>query len=89
MIYHNKKRTGVVQAKPKPVKPVTAKPVPSSKAVHVGDSVKVVNAVTYDGKKFKAWYPSYKVMEVKGDRVVIGVNGIVTAAIKDTNIKKV
>lgn len=85
-IYENKKRKGVTQAKQTPT---PKKVVPSAKGFHKGDRVKVINARTYDGKAFKVWYPTYTVLEVKNDRVVIGVNGTVTAAVKDTSIKKV
>lgn len=68
-------------------KPVTTAPVTTS-PFKVGDTVKVVNAVDYYGNPFKCWYRTYKVMEVKGDRVVIGYNGVVTAAINCSNICK-
>lgn len=54
-----------------------------------GDKVKVKKAVTYDGKSFAVYYDTYNVMEVANDRVVIGVNGVITAAVKDTNLTKV
>lgn len=54
-----------------------------------GDTVKVNKAVTYDGKSFAVYYDTYSVLEVDGDRVVIGINGIVTAAVKDANLTKV
>lgn len=55
----------------------------------VGDQVKVIHPVTYDGRRFTVWYDTYTVMEITGDRVVIGVNGTVTAAVKRSSIKKV
>lgn len=58
-------------------------------SIHVGDRVRVTNAVTYNGQSFKTWYDTYTVMELKGDRAVIGVNGTVTAAINVSNIAKV
>lgn len=57
--------------------------------IKVGDTVKVINAVTYDGKSFKVWHDKYTVISLKGDRAVIGVNGVVTAAVNIANIKKV
>lgn len=54
----------------------------------VGDRVKVTKAVTYTGKKFKAWYDKYDVYQVNGDKVVIGVNKIVTCSIHIDNVKK-
>lgn len=51
--------------------------------------MKVINAVSYNGASFKCWYDSYTVMEVRGDRAVIGVNGIVTAAINIKNLRKI
>lgn len=61
----------------------------SSSRLSVGDRVKVTNAVTYDGYKFKCWYDTYTVMQVSGNRVVIGVNGVVTAAVNISNLKRV
>ena len=60
---------------------------PSSQ-INVGDTVRVTNAVTYNGVPFKCWYETYTVMELKGDRAVIGVGGQVTAAISIHNITK-
>lgn len=57
-------------------------------SIGVGDRVRVINAVTYNGQSFKTWYDTYQVMELKGDRAVIGVNGQVTAAISIHNITK-
>ena len=61
----------------------------SASSINVGDRVRVTNAVTYTGQSFKTWYDTYTVMELKGDRAVIGVNGVVTAAINIHNISKV
>lgn len=58
-------------------------------AIKVGDKVKVINAVTYEGKSFRAWFDKYDVLQVNGDRVVIGVGGIVTAAVRIGDVKKV
>lgn len=50
--------------------------------IKAGSTVKVLNPIQYDnGKTFKCWYENYTVMEIKGDRVVIGKDGCVTAAI--------
>lgn len=54
-----------------------------------GDKVKVLNAVTYDGKSFKTYYDTYDVIQVNGDRVVIGVGATVTAAVNAANLRKV
>lgn len=66
----------------------TPAPAPST-ALKVGDTVKVVNTVDYNGRSFKTWYQTYTIMELKGNRAVIGVNGVVTAAINTSNIRKV
>ena len=58
-------------------------------SIKVGETVKVINAITYDGKSFKVWHDKYTVISLKGDRAVIGVNGVVTAAVNVSNIKKV
>lgn len=49
-------------------------------ALKKGDRVKVLNAVTYDGKPFRTYYDTYDVIQVSGARVVIGVGATVTAA---------
>ena len=61
---------------------------PPSSQIHVGDRVHITNAVTYSGESFRTWYDTYTVMELKGDRAVIGVNGTVTAAINVNNLSK-
>lgn len=60
-----------------------------SDEIKVGDKVKVLKAIDYDtGKPFALWYRTYKVMGLFGTRAVIGVNGIVTAAISTDNLEK-
>lgn len=75
------------------LKPTTTKKPTTSTATKEkfakGDTVKVKKAVTYEGKSFKLYYDKYTVLEIKGDRVVIGVNGVVTAPVKDSNLTKV
>lgn len=58
-------------------------------ALKKGDRVKVLNAVTYDGKPFRTYYDTYDVIQVSGARVVIGVGATVTAAVKAANLHKV
>lgn len=58
--------------------------------INPGDTVSVVNAITYDGKSFKVYEKSYTVLRVNGDRVVISSDGKnVTAAVKASNLKKI
>lgn len=61
----------------------------STKTIKVGDKVKVKKAVTYDGKAFTTYYDKYDVIEVSGDRVVIGIGKTVTAAVKSSNLTAV
>lgn len=57
--------------------------------IRVGDTVKVLNNVQYNGESFKVYCSSYKVLEVRGDRVVISSDGKnVTCAINSKNLKK-
>lgn len=63
-------------------------PASTNSQISVGDRVRVTNAVTYNGQSFKCWYDTYIVMELNGDRAVIGVNGQVTAAINVANLRK-
>ena len=57
--------------------------------IHVGDRITVINNKQYNGKSFRNFYKIYEVMEIKGDRVVIGVNGIVTTAINIKDIRRI
>ena len=57
--------------------------------IKASDKVKVLNAVTYTGQKFKTYYDEYDVIQVNGDRVVIGIGKTVTAAINIKNIQLV
>ena len=69
--------------------PAPAKKTSSGGTIKVGDTVKVTNPINYDtGKKFGLYYNTYKVMELKGSRAVIGVNGVVTSAINVSNLRK-
>lgn len=54
-----------------------------------GDKVKVINAIQYNGKPFKTYFDVYDIIEIKGNRVVIGIGKVVTAAIDIKNIKKI
>lgn len=58
-------------------------------ALKKGDRVKVLNAVTYDGKPFRTYYDTYDVIQVSGASVVIGVGATVTAAVNAANLRKV
>ena len=64
-------------------------PVPDTK-YHKGDTVKVLNAVQYDnGEPFSTYYDEYSVLSASGRRVVIGIDGVITAAIDEDNISLV
>lgn len=57
--------------------------------IRVGDTVKVLNNVQYNGEPFKVYCSSYKVLEVKGERIVISSDGKnTTCAINSKNLKK-
>lgn len=51
-----------------------------------GGKVKVKNAVQYNGQPFKVYYTEYDVIDINGDRVVIGIGKTVTAAVKADNL---
>ena len=58
--------------------------------ISVGDTVVVTNPVIYGSNStFAVNYDYYTVMEVVGDRAVIGVDGVVTSAIATYNLRKV
>ena len=64
-------------------------PVPDTK-YHKGDTVKVINAIQYDnGEPFGVYYDEYSVIAVSGGRIVIGIDGIITAAVDESNISLV
>lgn len=63
---------------------------PAAKKIKVGGKVKVKNPVIYGTtKKFTVYYDKYDVLEVSGDRVVIGIGKDVTAAVKASNLEAV
>ena len=58
--------------------------------IEKGDRVKVLNAVQYgNGKSFARYYDVYDVIDADGDRVVIGIDGVVTAAVSAKNLERV
>ena len=57
--------------------------------ISVGDKVKVINPVTYNGKSFKVYYDKYDVIQVDGDRVVIGIGKTVAGAFKKDDLEEV
>ena len=66
------------------------KPAQNTPAVQLkkGDKVKLLKAITYEGKRFIAWYSKYDVLEVNGDRIVIGIGKTATAAVNKVNLQK-
>lgn len=66
-----------------------SEPVKNDIAIKKDDKVKVLNAVTYDGKPFRVFHDKYDVIQVDGDRIVIGVGDVVTAAVRVGNVKRV
>lgn len=64
-------------------------PTSGSNEIKTGDKVKVLNNTQYNGEPFVTYYKVYDVIEVNGDRVVIGINNVVTCAINIKNIEKV
>lgn len=61
----------------------------ADQTIRKGDKVKVLKAQTYNGGTFKTYYDVYDVIQVNGDRVVIGIGKTVTAAVKASNLQKV
>lgn len=67
----------------------SAAPAPApSVTIRVGDIVQVTNPVDVNGTRLGV-SGNYSVMEVNGDRVVIGRGGAVTAAMNKNNLRKV
>ena len=63
--------------------------VVADQTIRKGDKVKVLKAQTYTGGTFKVYYDTYDVIQVNGNRVVIGIGKTVTAAVKASNLQKV
>lgn len=59
------------------------------KNIVVGDRVRVLNNIQYNGEPFVVYYDIYDVLEINNDRVVIGIGNVVTCAININNIEKV
>lgn len=63
--------------------------VSGAKPIEAGDKVKVKKAVQYGtDKPFTLYYDTYDVIDVKGDRAVIGIGKTVTAAVNVNNLTK-
>ncbi len=59
-------------------------------AIKAGDRVRVLNPVIYGtDKRFTMYYKAYDVIQVSGDRVVIGIGNVVTAAVAASNLEKI
>ena len=80
---------------PEKVVPIQAKP--AEPKLKKGDKVKVINTTQvlnlrrgklYGGGTFVVYRDSYDVIQVNGDRVVIGVGNAVTAAVHINDLKK-
>ena len=58
--------------------------------IKVGDNVRVILTVDYDtDRAFNLYYDEYDVIQVNGDRAVIGIGNTVTSAIDVHNIEKI
>lgn len=71
--------------------PIQEKPKETVKQnIKVGDKVIVTNPIIYGtNKRFTLWYKDYNIMEISGNRVVIGKGNIVTAPIDIKYLRKV
>lgn len=56
--------------------------------IKAGNRVRVLRAIQYNGQPFAVYHTYYDVIEVSGDRVVIGKGKAVTCAINKNNIQK-
>lgn len=79
------------------IEPTKESLVSSEKTLRAGDRVRVANyqmsfgkkiGRTYTGGYFVAYYDVYDVISVSGDRVVIGIGKIVTAAVNRADLVK-
>lgn len=73
-------------------KPKPTQPVQTAQTLKVGDKVKVdLGATTYDGRGLASfvYVLKYEVMQINDDRIVIGQNGQITAAVNAKDLKKI
>ena len=74
---------------------IGTKNIPDNTAtLKTGDKVRVLfqsdrTALAYDGKRFKCFFDIYDVLQVSGDRVVIGIAKTVTAAVSRNILVKI
>lgn len=61
----------------------------STATIKVGDTVKVLRAVQYNGKPFRVWTNKYTVSEIKGDRAVIKQGSTTIAAVNIKDLQKI
>lgn len=72
------------------IKDVPEKPKEVQTKIKVGDIVKVIKPIIYGtNKRFNLWYENYNVIEVAGDRAVIGKGKAITAPIDVKYLRKV
>lgn len=65
-------------------------PAENPNTIKKGDKVRVLEPIHYDtGRRFALYYSVYDVIEVKGNRVVIGIDKVVTAPVHVDNLKLV
>lgn len=62
--------------------------VPSGGIIGVGQNVQFIQPTDYNGTRLGV-SGTYQVMEVRGDRAVVGRGGAVTAAVRTTNLRRV
>ena len=75
------------------VPPMLITPIPELTPVfETGDRVKVRTGKNYlygTTRKFVVWFREYEVISAKGDRIVIGKKGVITAAVNADNLVRV
>jgi len=56
--------------------------------VHIGDKVSLIKNVTYSGKRLNKVRQSYEVLEIDGEKAILGHNGIQSTIVNVWNLKK-
>ena len=72
-----------------PSAPAQPAPQPASSGIAVGDTVKPIQLVDYNGNHLTSYHDAYTVSEVSGNRVVLTAGGQVWAALRASNLTKV
>lgn len=74
---------------PEPTPAPEETPAPESSTLKEGDMARPLTLVDYDGRRLRAYRDAYTVKQIRGDRVVLGTENGIWAAMKMSDVAKV